>query len=62
MTKKWTPIQRQCYDRNCVCEGCEVQTLISSSKKCLVKKSLIEQIRKYGIDERIQTKCVITEK
>lgn len=62
MSKKWSDLQKQCYERNCNCYGCPVLEEISSTRQCFVKKSLIEQIRKFGLDEEVKTKCAIIEK
>ena len=51
--EKWSEIQKECYERNCNCRGCEYKQYNSN---CQVKKSLIEQIKKFGLESGVKTK------
>ena len=43
---RWTQGAVECYSRGCVCEGCETFELIS--KKCQMKKAVIQLVASYG--------------
>lgn len=51
--EKWSDIQKECYARNCICEGCEYKEYNSH---CQVKRSIIETIRAFGLEDGIRTK------
>ena len=61
MVNHWTPTMQDCYDRNCICEGCYIIKLMTSQHRCFVKKYIREYIRKHGLPDHIQTKKVIEE-
>ena len=54
---KFNNIQLECYNRNMNCLGC-FYSQYNTIKKCRVKKSIMEQILKYGIPENLETKGV----
>ena len=54
---KFNDIQLECYNRNMNCLGC-FYSQYNTIKKCRVKKSIMEQIFKYGIPENLETKGV----
>lgn len=43
---RWTDGAIFCYKRGCRCEGCYVAEL--GSFKCVMKRTVIELVRKYG--------------
>lgn len=55
-----TNIQKECYDRNCICLGCEYKQYVSS-RGCLVKKSIIEYVTKNGMPIDIKQKGILNE-
>lgn len=55
---EWTNIQKECYDRNCICEGCFFRQY---NKRCKVKKTLIATIKKFGLDSGVETKQWLQE-
>lgn len=57
----WTPTQEMCYLRNCDCRGCEVLDLLSSERRCMVKKSIMLFIKKFGVPEGLETKGTIDD-
>jgi hypothetical protein len=59
--RNWTPTQEMCYLRNCNCRGCEVLELLSSERRCMVKKSIIIFIKKFGVPEGLETKGIIDD-
>ena len=50
---KWSDLQKECYARNCICRGCEYNKY---STKCMVKNSLIDKIRIFGLESGVETK------
>ena len=54
---KFNDIQLECYKRNMNCLGC-FYSQYNTIKKCMVKKSIMEHIFKYGIPENLETKGV----
>lgn len=54
---KFNDLQLECYNRNMNCLGC-FYSQYNSIKKCRVKKSIMEQILKYGVPEDLETKGV----
>ena len=55
---KWTNIQKECYERNCVCEGC---IYTEYNPNCMVKGSIIEKVLRFGLPKGIKTKTVRAE-
>lgn len=50
--QKWNDTTRMCYERGCVCSGCECSMY---STKCQVKAAVLESVRLYGIPfERVK--------
>lgn len=49
----WTDIDKECYARNCICEGCFYNNF---SMKCRAKFALIDKIKLYGLDNKVKTK------
>lgn len=49
----WTNIDKECYQRNCICEGCFYNQY---STKCKAKFALIDKIKTYGLDTKVETK------
>ena len=54
---KFNDIQLECYNRNMNCLGC-FYSQYNSIRKCRVKKSIMEQILKYGIPKNLETKGI----
>ena len=54
---KFNDIQLECYNRNMNCLGC-FYSQYNTIKKCMVKKSIVEHILKYGVPENLKTKGV----
>lgn len=54
---KFNDTQLECYNRNMNCSGC-FYSQYNTIKKCRVKKSIMEQILKYGVPEDLETKGV----
>lgn len=46
--QRWTSTAIDCYKRGCVCAGCPMKELIKS-QKCMMKSSVLELVRKFGI-------------
>ena len=51
--EKWSEIQKECYERNCICENCYYQKY---NKNCKIKFSLIEKIKIFGLEKGMITK------
>jgi len=47
---KWTRAAADCYFLGCQCEKCEVFRIIG--KKCKMKYTVLELVRRHGIPER----------
>lgn len=43
----WNETTRMCYERGCVCRGCENANL-SFDGKCQVKAAVLESVRLFG--------------
>lgn len=56
--KEWSNIQKECYERNCICEGC---MYTKYNPNCAVKGSIIERVLKFGLPKDINTKGVLAE-
>ena len=55
----WNPTTKMCYERGCVCRGCENSTL-DFGGKCHVKAAVLESVRLFGAPfERVE---VVTSK
>lgn len=57
----WTQTMQECYDRNCICTGCYQGKLLTSQKKCFVKRAIREYILKFGIPDFVETKKVTND-
>ena len=51
--ENWSDIQKECYERNCICSGCSYSQY---ETKCQVKYSLIEKIKVFGLESGVKTK------
>ena len=49
--ERWTIDALTCYNRGCVCKGCPIKNLITSSK-CKMKASVMELVKKIGAPKR----------
>ena len=58
--RKWNKLLIMCYERCCVCEGCEFADGFSEGCKCQAKASVLECVRLYGIPFE-RTKVVIDD-
>ena len=54
---KFNDIQLECYNRNMNCLGC-FYSQYNTIKKCMVKKSIMEHILKYGVPENLEAKGI----
>lgn len=52
---KFNDVQLECYNRNMNCLGC-FYSQYNTIKKCMVKKSIMEHILKYGVPANLKTK------
>ena len=50
---KWSEIQKECYERNCICRGCSYSQY---STRCMVKATIMEKIRLFGLENEVETK------
>ena len=50
---KWSDLQQECYERNCICRGCKYSQY---SSECQVKYSLMEKIKVFGVESGVETK------
>lgn len=50
---KWSEIQKECYERNCICKNCYYQEY---NKNCSVKYSLMKKIKLFGLESEAETK------
>lgn len=55
MKKEWSNIQKECYERNCNCDGCHYSQY-NEKFKCQVKWSILKEIEKNGLKEGFKTK------
>lgn len=44
----WNDLTLMCYERNCICKGCEFHNRFEGST-CQVKASVLESVRVLGI-------------
>lgn len=51
--EKWSDLQKECYERNCICDGCQFSHY---NIRCRVKDSILEKILLFGIDKSVETK------
>ena len=54
MQQNFNDLQLECYNRNMNCLGC----FYSQYKDCVVKKTIIQHIKKYGIPQNLKTKGI----
>lgn len=45
--RRWSKAAKMCYERGCVCGGCELN-LSYLSRKCQMKASVLESVRVLG--------------
>lgn len=43
----WTKSAKECYFRNCHCNGCEVYKMLG--RHCRMKQTVIELVRELGV-------------
>lgn len=55
----WNPTTKLCYERGCVCSGCEYAEL-KFEGKCQVKAAVLESVRLFGTPFE-RTKVVMGE-
>lgn len=55
----WTPSAIDCYERGCICNGCPMYELIG--KKCRMKSSVLELVRKFRVPEGVNRGNVCEE-
>lgn len=46
--KHWTSVAEMCYERGCVCRGCDYNNLDNLGFGCQVKASVLESVKLYG--------------
>ena len=52
---KWTDVAKMCYERGCVCGGCELIGFDVEGKGCQVKAAVLESVRLFGAPfERVE--------
>ena len=44
----WNDLTLMCYERGCICEGCENVHFSSEGIKCQVKPVVLESVRIFG--------------
>ena len=49
---RWTKSSIDCYNRGCVCTGCEYKKILSSP--CMMKATVLELVRIFGKPEKIK--------
>lgn len=54
----WTPIAIECYERCCVCNGCEYSRL---EEDCRLKESVLLLVQQFGVSKRARQKSLIKE-
>lgn len=47
--RRWNDLTIMCYERGCVCRGCEFSKGFSDNSKCQVKASVLEMVRVFGV-------------
>ena len=48
--KRWSRAAIDCYDRNCVCEGCEYENYFTDKRQqCQMKSAVLALVRTVGI-------------
>ena len=54
LTRRWTETAVECYQRGCVCRGCEIfEKYFSKSKNsCKMKTCVLELVRKHGAPQK----------
>ena len=58
--RDWTNLTIMCYERGCVCHGCEFHNRLEDGTKCQVKASVLESVRVLGVPYE-RSKVVISE-
>ena len=46
--RRWTELSLMCYERGCVCVGCEFSKGFSDDSKCQVKAAVLESVKVFG--------------
>ena len=49
---KWTNVALMCYERKCVCTGCEYEHFSSEGIKCQVKAAVLESVKVLGLPNK----------
>lgn len=47
LLRRWTQTAIDCYERNCICEGCIYKDLLETSN-CQMKRSVFALLKKLG--------------
>ena len=47
--ESWNDLTRMCYERGCVCRGCENENFSSEGFLCQVKAAVLESVRIFGV-------------
>ena len=45
--QSWNNTTKMCYERGCICRGCEYSELVLDNK-CQVKAAVLESVRLFG--------------
>ena len=56
---KWTPAMTHCYNRNCNCDTCSYLDLFKYTRKCYIKRAIVDYIKAQGVPEELKTKGII---
>lgn len=57
LVRRWTDAAIYCYKRGCRCIGCLYYEIIG--KRCQMKKTVIELVKKFGKPEGIKNENII---
>lgn len=55
----WTPLAKDCYQRNCRCDGCYFNGLFGFTdpvQVCKMKLSVIKLVKQWGLPDDIKPK------
>lgn len=56
--RRWTISAIECYQRGCICKGCEYENLDSG---CQMKHTVVELVRRLGLPNGVEGRGIIDD-
>ena len=59
--RRWTTSAIECWERGCVCSGCQYENFFSGNHKCKMKLAVLDCVHYLGIPEGMKEKTIIED-